>query len=513
MSKRNINLYFAENIPNNFDPNDFLISSNDATLPFTNKGSIYYYIHPIKTPLSWKSFFQDIIQDTIAQDYSQRYEAIIFVITKKKNLFALTFGGGNYKLNKSKFIYNFGLKTALNMLNQEGRISSQMSKTVNNVKTKKRVDSSFSLPIEQLNFNTFTDLLDTINGEMAPEYQDFFKCKKVYGGQGLCLSLDSASFMNSLDKIEAAYYTNTYKNHFGFIDNISPLLRNEKELKEVLDLKLCQEISKDKIALFIPSNSVIYQEVESLTCGKKTIELTDEFLKEKIYPYTQNGTDNDQQAILSCLKKTRITAHLQGGNTFHFSLYQCLSIDLQLDKQFFLLEEGQWFRFSPQLSTAVTAFLERRTITTPKDLGKMGKKDTKKLEDEKRYLKRVSDSNPGWILGDRNLASQTEVFDLLNKNTLYHIKKGTVGSAPLSHLFAQGLVAISRLFGEKEFYKEAKRKFPQMPSKEELSLCYGVISNHQGHLPLFSKIMFKFNAENIEKIISSKVSICFIPHD
>lgn len=137
MSKRNINLYFAENIPNNFDPNDFLISSNDATLPFTNKGSIYYYIHPIKTPLSWKSFFQDIIQDTIAQDYSQRYEAIIFVITKKKNLFALTFGGGNYKLNKSKFIYNFRLKTALNMLNQEGRISSQMSKTVNNVKTKK----------------------------------------------------------------------------------------------------------------------------------------------------------------------------------------------------------------------------------------------------------------------------------------------------------------------------------------------------------------------------------------
>ena len=143
----------------------------------------------------------------------------------------------------------------------------------------------------------------------------------------------------------------------------------------------------------------------------------------------------------------------------------------------------------------------------------MPKSANNTLQREEDYLKEISKNYKSFILGDQKLVDQTEVFDLFSNNTLYHIKKGISGSAPLSHLFAQGLVSIERLKGEQPFFKKTSEQFPKAKiDMQNLYIKFGIIKN-TSDIPIFSKITFKSNAEAIEKRIMNKVNIFFIPYE
>lgn len=203
---------------------------------------------------------------------------------------------------------------------------------------------------------------------------------------------------------------------------------------------------------------------------------------------------------------------MTGGNcSIYKKLYEFLSIDIDFEGQKFLLEQGTWFRISQDLTQSLDDFIQEHTMPCPVEFTTVPTLPNGHLQEEKDYLKNLSQEHPEYILGDRQLVNKIEVFDLFKENRLYHVKKGTSGSAPLSHLFSQGFVAIDRLKTEAKFYNNVQRKFPSLKiDKENLEVAYGVIRNTE-RLPIFSKIIFKLHAESIEQWTGKEAHIFFIP--
>lgn len=519
MTKRNLSLYFAENISQPFDPKEFINKKDQQALTFESQGNIYYCTKYYTHPIDWADFFEEITNSELSSQSFRKYYAIVFFLTSSNNMFAITFGTGNNKLNKSKFVYNFGLKTALNMLNLEGNIYHHSSKSISEIKTRKDIVSSSALQISQLDFNQLTDVLNAINGDLSQEYQRIFGCKKIQGGQALNISLDSVHLMEQLNTIENAFRSLNYQSKFKFIDNISPLLRNETELKENLNSRMVAAILNNDFSLFAPLDTIQYYAIDSIKNGEEDIsDFSIQNFKRIVSSYLSPGSNlvHNNKAFIHFLKNKDITIKLQGfdGNIFSIyrKLYDFISVDVATEEGKFLLEQGKWFRFAPNLTETLDDFFNNRLISAPPEFPALPLVNNK-LQREEDYLRELSGQHSSYILGDQKLVDQTEVFDLFNNNTLYHIKKGTIGSAPLSHLFSQGLVSIERLKGEKNFFSATCTRFPNMSiDPNNLYLRFGIIRNNQ-NIPIFSKITFKSNAEAIEKRIANQVKLFFIPHE
>lgn len=516
MTKKNVSLYFAEHISRPFDPKEYIKEKHN--LNFKCNGNIYYCIESYSPSISWSDFFKQITNHDLPCKTIQKYYAIVFFLTSSNNMFAIPFGTGNNKLNKSKFVYNFGLKTSLNMLNLDGYVYQYSSKSISEIKMRKDMTSSSALQISQLDFNQLTDVLNAINGDLADEYQKKFGCKKIQGSQALNISLDAENLTQQLESIEKAFRLNNYQDKFKFIDNISPLLRNETELKQALDSHIISDIKNNNFGLFAPLDSTQYYSISSIKYKEQDItNFSIEDFKKII-----SDKKVDDKNLVRFLKNQEVNICLQNFDGSEFTVkkkfYDFISLDVTTEDGKFLLEQGMWFRCAPNLTDTLDNFFKDRLISRPYEfinvtIDSIDKKGNKNWQREEDYLRKISQKNPSFILGDQKLIDQTEVFDLFNNNILYHIKKGTSGSAPLSHLFAQGLVSIERIKGEDEFLKETRKKFPKISIDiSNLRLRFGIIKNSET-IPIFSKITFKSNADAIEKRIDKKVELFFIPRD
>lgn len=512
MTKKNVSIYFATGIQQPFNPQEFINEQDRSNVHFNQNDGIYYCSQSQTTRISWADFFESITQSTLPEEQVRSY-GIIFIITQQNNLFAITFGTANHKLNKSRFVYNFGLKTTLNMLNPLGVIYRHSSKSISETKTQKNIGSSKALQIDKLNFNRLSDLLNNVNGELSNQYQTLFGCKKVQGGQALNISLDSDYLSQQLDSLESAFYSNAYKDKFEFIDNISPISLKERELRECLDNLIFDKVKTDDFALFAPIEEL--QVINSFQFARQTMELENNSFKEIVNNFLEHDNEENREQFITFLKHRDIKINLQdmaGGDSFtRKKLYEFLSIDVDFEGQKFLLEQGTWFRVSQDLTQSLDDFIQEHTIQCPLEFHVVPVLQNGHLQEEKDYLQNISEAHPEYVLGDRQLVDKIEVFDLFKENILYHIKKGTAGSAPLSHLFSQGFVAIDRLKTEAKFYNKVHRRFPLLEiNKEELKVAYGVIRK-TARLPIFSKIIFKLHSESIEQRTGKEAHIFFIP--
>lgn len=515
MTKRNVSLYFATGIQRPFNPEEFINEQYRENVHFSQNNDMYYCFQSHTTRISWADFFESITHATISEEQvlSSKHYGIIFIITQQNNLFAITFGTANHKLNKSRFVYNFGLKTTLNMLNPSCVIYRHSSKSISETKTQKNIGSSKALQIDKLNFNRLSDLLNNVNGELASQYQALFGCKKIQGGQSLNISLDSEHLSQQLDSLELSFNSTVYKDKFEFIDNISPILRNERELCEDLDNLIFDKVRTDDFAIFAPIEEL--QAIDSFQFARQTIELENDTFKGIINGFLEHDDEVNRVQLINFLKHRNIKINLHsmtGGNySIYKKLYEFLSIDIDFEGQKFLLEQGTWFRISQDLTQSLDDFIQEHTMPCPVEFTTVPTLPNGHLQEEKDYLKNLSQEHPEYILGDRKLVNKIEVFDLFKENRMYHVKKGTSGSAPLSHLFSQGFVAIDRLKTEAKFYNNVQRKFPSLKiDKENLEVAYGVIRNTE-RLPIFSKIIFKLHAESIEQRTGKEAHIFFIP--
>ena len=135
-----------------------------------------------------------------------------------------------------------------------------------------------------------------------------------------------------------------------------------------------------------------------------------------------------------------------------------LEAAISLESRRFALVDGRWYEIDAEYLTGLQAKIARLLATPPAlDLPAWDPSWP-----ERRYNEHVQDVRPGYVCLDRHGARDSlhrragvEICDLLGPaDELIHVKRAH-GSAPLSHLFSQGLVSARTITNS----AEARREF------------------------------------------------------
>jgi uncharacterized protein (TIGR04141 family) len=436
--------------------------------------------------------------------------AVIFIKIKKR-VIAFVFGYGRYLLDDGQVVLDFGIKTALNTLDNTTLRSVDLY-SMEQEPLQKRTQAVRSSNINTFGIDVSRDILKAVTGDARAGIE----WETIHGGgfqYSFTAKIEAFNELKDIaEKISGYYDLKIYKNDFDWVDNIQRVQNDS--LRRTLDDLLIADLQKgipaslqltlpevgewDKIAGFSYTNAK--------TDIKSMISAADYFAANPAVGHT-----------FERLKSNRVFCYDVSENETFYSVYGCVYYELMHDKKFYILFSSGWFCVDvdfldrinlslKEVKESALIFPDVETYAVPK-ISKKKKFSGISVEAEGAYNERVSKSC-GFHLLDRKLikprtgASSIELCDLLSdKGEFIHAKHKKGGSAGISHLFAQGRIAAELMLSDKEFRKGARSKIPKSakslmpldkfdPSTSEIVfLVLGDTSAQvKNNLPFFSKI-------------------------
>ena len=450
----------------------------------------------------------------------------VFFVDVKGRKFAITFGYGRMFLKNGVYEEHFGLKSALNLI-QENNFRAIEKK--NMVRDPKLSTEQISRNGDVLNFglDTEQDILLGITGKSSNPYFGNI----VTGKEALSVSVerDIYDIHVLLRECLKIYKSDKYKKYFSWIDRVNAI-KSKEEISE-LDEELVKRISSKKLGtLWMSIPEIIeWENISEFRFNKYSFG--DDIELEKYLRFNKNRNNSllkdIKKHVIECISKDK-------DNVLHsWKVYQCLYCEIDNNDKVHILNGGQWYE-------VVTGFKEeifdsfnnirREKISLPLPKSKKG-------EHEDLYNKRASQEtnelscmdlkfvNPG-VTGNN-----IEFCDLLTTDRkIIHVKRGT-DSSILSHLFAQGVVSGTLFNEEENFRKNLSTKLVKVlgdklgneykkiytdniPDPREYKIIYAIISKKEGELeiPFFSKINIR-NAKKRLEGMGYEVYLYHIPID
>ena len=206
-----------------------------------DKTEIYKASSFIKQPKFMEQFFHD----TDKEVYSSSAQVLLILkdVGKYKRTIAFAFGNGRCLLNQDAIERRFGLKTALNLIDPESVKKFSKTKLDSNPKnensqlSKKAKVSEFGIDITQ-------DLIKGVSGAVkANRVLEFGKNVSGTDSLNLRIKCDITNIRDKAINIVEAYYEESYKKTFGWIDQIQE--EKDRILKQKLDNIIVNALAND----------------------------------------------------------------------------------------------------------------------------------------------------------------------------------------------------------------------------------------------------------------------------
>ena len=452
-----------------------------------DKTEIYKASSFIKQP----EFMEQFFHDTDKEVYSSSAQVLLILkdVGKYKRTIAFAFGNGRCLLNQDAIERRFGLKTALNLIDPESVKKFSKTKLDSNPKnensqlSKKAKVSEFGIDITQ-------DLIKGVSGAVkANRVLEFGKNVSGTDSLNLRIKCDITNIRDKAINIVEAYYEESYKKTFGWIDQIQE--EKDRILKQKLDNIIVNALANDndkniKVWASIP-DFIDDEDLDGFRIGKNEGEPID---------------DIDKTLIIEKLKGKIDLAHLKNLPIYAVSTaseipflkkwnaYRCLYAEIQEGKKMYLLLDGTWYSINNDFVTEVQ-----------EEFNKIEYSKTQYIDynhqDESEYNKALATSiNADCYDADLiTLAGydRIELCDVLTKNDDFiHVKK-YAGSSVLSHLFNQGLVSGELLKSNPRFIEKAKEKVGRkLKNLNNKKLIFGIITKkyEKFDIPFFIKVSF-----------------------
>ena len=484
------------------------------------------------TPPNWAKFLSHYTADGIANLRTQSCSAVMLIEVgkaKKKRLFALCFGQGHHALDDDAIQRGFGLRVVLNSVSR-GKLRTLDSASLDTTVMQRRVQASRDSDLSAFDLDASRNLLRLASG--TPKSGDF--AKALAGKDALHLRAVVAPEKLAEHCVRALklYEATDYKVDFAFIDYVQPVgervLTEELDAVAFADLKSMVAGNPSDLHLAIPdilspdAGFEIGYFGSGLSPGAKTAY--GELAIEDYVAELQKG-DFNQIADMATLKgshEIRVIADGEGDRSHKRKLYTCFVHEVTLRNDIYVLFDGQWYRVSrdyhKEIEDAYVALLKPafRVAT--------------KAENERALIAEL-EGEPNLISMDQTKVAPKgaanaalEPCDFLSDGKqLIHLKDGH-SSAPLSHLWNQGLVSAEAFVSDevfrKGFRKEAQKrekKFKKQgfigllpdgrtkPVPGDYTIVFGVMrhpyaASGQLGLPFFSKVALRAAAERISRM-------------
>jgi uncharacterized protein (TIGR04141 family) len=437
----------------------------------------------------------------------------------------ITHGHGRFLINPLAIEYDFGLRTALNLLDED-KVKSADLFTPSEIALRTRKQSGVTTKIEEYDINIYNTLLKNISGKVVKEYEDYFKT--IDGADSIHFSFSGPrdKFIELVKDLIFKYSLKLYMNKgFSWIDNFR--IVKDKGLINELNGYLLLELNKRNTDIIISFPEIVDKNIPLYYRYAGISNLKNNDLR---YPELdivgQYYTFLDDLRIVITeddIKKHKIVAFdMNNQKDYNIQkLYTCLYYDFIHNGIHYFLENGTWYNVDDKFiktidDTYLKIMVSSRSINVKYDKAKISSMAVKRKVSKEyifnemltTYMSSIEQSE----LLDTKLITKIEVCDVISSDkmgfVLFH-NKYKYGSSALSHLFSQGYVSAVSLT-DSDFRKKTNKivgnkalKFDEtdLYERKKYTIIYGIIAkkNKKGEfdLPLFSKINLNMFYKNI----------------
>lgn len=452
----------------------------------------------------WAYLFQDFVNlDLIGKTRSL---GALLLVPAAGRWFGLTFGTGRFLLLPGTWEERFGLRVALNSLDED-KLRSIDKKTFEAVSLHAREQASEDSGTSAFGLDVERDLLRAVTG--TPSMADLGK--RLTGMDSLKAHVEVE--LQDLEARLALYYEkyldDSYREKFPWVDHISEV--TDKALIEELDQLVVQSLRTQHYTRYwLACPEIIeWADVRGFRYGQSRnyLEYYDLHLR-----HFMQSVSSPQDIDREMLSRRRVFCIRDDDRVMKdWSVYECLNCEVDHKGMAFLLSCGHWYRVAQDFVTKVNDFVDqvprfRRSLPIFED------------KSEGAYNTRVAAMDPQtFALMDRKEIkfgggpSKFEFCDLFTRELdLIHVKQYG-GSSLLSHLFAQGLNSADLFLGEEGFRQLVHGKLPpshrlfdplERPRPETYRVVFAIISQSQGPLwiPFFSRLSLRHACKRLRTL-------------
>lgn len=486
----------------------------------------------VANPPTWTTLLAHYSPEVRARLRTQSCSAVLLVEVgsgKSKRLFTLCFGQGHHAVEDDAIQRGFGLRVVLNSVSRS-QLRTLDSASLDTTVMQRRVQASRDTDLSAFDLDANRNLLRLASG--TPKMDDFAKALAGKDALHLRAAFDPAKLSELCEKALKLYHATDYKKDFAFIDHVQPVgdraLTDRLDALAFKDLKAMVDGNVSDLHLAIPdiltpeANLEIGYFGTGLPPGSKTAY--GELAIEDYVTELRKG-DFTQIADMSELKgshEIRVITDGEGDRVHKRKLYTCFVHEVTVRNDIFVLFDGQWFLISrdyhAEIEDAYKGLLKPafRASTTAKN----EREFIAELETEHHLLSMDQTKvSPKGAAG-----ANLEPCDFLSRGKqLIHLKDGHA-SAPLSHLWNQGLMSAEAFVSDDVFRKgfraatkKREKKFSKngftkllpdgrsKPNPSDFPVVFGVmrhpyVASGTLGLPFFSKVALRAVSERIARM-------------
>ncbi len=482
------------------------IASHDLDVEKHNnfKEGIIYIASTEENTVEWldtlKSYTKGELDSDLYKNKSNKAVMILkYVKDEKEYVFSLVFGYGRTMLNEQSIVRNFGLRTAVNLI-EESNIKSLNSLNIStNYLDIQRQALSYGSHSD-LHVDTNADILKSISGRAS--YDSHYST--LNGADNLRFSAKSdVSLSDLLNGILDAFFSENYKEKgLEWIDHVQYV--KEKEIISELDRVLLNHIT-DKLLenpIIAPNKIVSYLDIEGYfisgmnSSHKLKENFYDDIPSDQFWEFLSEKIED--KIIIDKLKNCSLYCWTNDSAQKVSSIYDSLFIEIEYDNKKFFLNNGDWFIIESSYYSNITNKIDSIKIFRDPVIPSC---EIKWSEGEFNEKFVESDPNRFKLFDKKNFHSpnyghsRIEPADIITiEKQFIHVKKGG-SSANLSHLFAQGVVSAQLYKNETLFIDKINELFEEgyFNSDDKIEVIYGIIDKRYDKkaseiLPFFSMI-------------------------
>jgi uncharacterized protein (TIGR04141 family) len=414
---------------------------------------------------------------------------------------AVTFGQGRHLLSPDDFEDRFGLKVALNCIDEK-RIRSIDKQTFDAIASHTLEQSTQEANAREFGFDIERDMLRAVTG--SPRHADYGKRLSGMDSLSAVVQIELNELHDLLDTYHMKFFDDSYRLAFPWVDQIQEV-RNE-ELENSLNEALVEMVRNqqfDRCWLAVP-DMLDWSTVNGFrySTADKRPQYDDIHLSTFL-----RSLKNPSELSLSSLKQRRVFCMGHNDEVIKsWSVFKCLYCELDHGSKSYVLNAGNWYSLEQDFVETINQSFTR----VPAYSGSFLDFDD---DNEARYNERlVRNDADTYCLMDRQLTYRggpIEFCDIFSKNReLIHVKRYG-GSATLSHLFYQGVVSAELFQMDQNYRTEVRQKLPAAfqkfvpearPRSDEYHVIYAIISRAKKTLtmPFFSRVGIRHAVRRLE---------------
>ena len=484
-------------------------------------------------PPTWFGFVGEFAREDLRRLVNQSCGAVLFLEIPPlgkgatRRTIALAFGAGHHSLEPDAFERSFGLRVVLNAVARSALRSLDIA-TLDATTFQKRIQASRDADLQGFGIDVDRDLMRLAAG--SPKDSSF--ARSLAGKDALTLHTKTSP-TDVIEKCKTAlklYEATDYKKDFGFIDYVSAVSERDllKELDQIAFSELAELVEGNEFDLHITLPDIISPE-EGVEIGYFGIGLKsgqkqgfNQLAIEDYVGQLKAGQfeEINAMATLRTSHEVRVIADGEGDKKQKRKLYDCFVFEIELRGNVYVLFGGGRFIVDKAFHKAVDSDFQKLVSKSPFV-------SSTKCKNERDFISEL-DANKHLLNLDQVKLSPTgapgaslEPCDFLSKSKQFiHLKDGH-GSAPISHLWNQGVVSAELFVRDEKFRvdlrkatQKRQRKFKKTgfdtllpdgrskPVPSDYTVVYGIMRHRYVKtgvisIPFFSKVSLRSVAERI----------------